>query len=81
MQQVFTQFKVNYLKTSNKIHPTAFTQASGSVYAEIDSANVGVFESADSPSDKYMFHHIFYDSALELEDIKTYSHHRKSELF
>ena len=71
MQQVFTQFKVNYLKTSNKIHPTAFTQVDGSVYAEIDSANVGVFDSADSPSDKYLFHHIFYDSVLELEDIKT----------
>lgn len=69
MAHVFGKFEVGYRKTSNAVHPTKFTTADGKPKASIDSADVGVFASSDHPSASYLFSDIFYDSALELDDI------------
>jgi type III restriction enzyme len=69
MAHVFGKFEVSYRKTSNAVHPTKFTTADGKPKASIDSADVGVFASSNHPSASYLFSDIFYDSALELDDI------------
>ncbi len=69
MAHVFGKFEVGYRKTSNAVHPTKFTTSDGKPRASIDSADVGVFASGEKPSESYLFSDIFYDSALELNDI------------
>ncbi len=71
MAHVFGKFTVGYRHTSNSVHPTRLTQASGQVLESIDSADVGVFASTDNPPDNYLFNEIFYDSDLELSNIKS----------
>lgn len=71
MAHVFGKFTVSYRHTSNSVHPTRLTTASGQVLESIDSAGVGVFASSDSPPDSYLFNEIFYDSELELSNIKS----------
>lgn len=71
MAHVFGKFTVSYRHTSNSVHPTRLTTASGHVLESIDSAGVGVFTSSDSPPDSYLFNEIFYDSELELSNIKS----------
>lgn len=71
MAHVFGKFTVGYRQTSNSVHPTRLTNDSGQVLASIDSAGVGVFASNDSPPANYLFNEIFYDSELELSNIKT----------
>jgi len=53
------------------VHPTRLTNDSGQALVSIDSAGVGVFASKDSPPDSYLFNEIFYDSELELSNIKS----------
>ncbi len=69
MAHVFGKFEVGYRKTSNAVHPTKFTTPDGKPKASIDSADVGVYASNEKPSANYLFSDIFYDSALELDDI------------
>ena len=69
MAHVFCKFAVNFRKTSNAVHPTKFTTSDGKPKASIDSADVGVLASDNHPSANYLFSDIFYDSALELDDI------------
>jgi type III restriction enzyme len=71
MAHVFGKFTVSYRHTSNSVHPTRLTNASGQVLASIDSAGVGIFASNDNPPDSYLFNEIFYDSPLELGNIKS----------
>lgn len=71
MQHAFGLFKVNYRKTSNSVHPTKFTEKNGQVRDSIDSVDVGVYHEDLTPSEKYLFNEIFYDSPLELENIKN----------
>jgi type III restriction enzyme len=71
MQKVFGVFNVGYLETSNKVHPTKFTNEKGEALPEIDSGGVGVhFEDGTAPQN-YLFDEVFYDGQLELENIKT----------
>lgn len=69
MAHVFGKFEVGYRKTSNAVHPTKFTMPDGKAKANIDSADVGVYASTDTPPMSYLFDEIFYDSPLELSDI------------
>jgi type III restriction enzyme len=62
---------VSYRHTSNSVHPTRLTNASGQALKRIDSAAVGTFSSNDSPPDNYLFNEIFYDSPLELDNITS----------
>lgn len=71
LDNAISKFEVGYKKVSNRIHPTAFTNSNGDVLSEIDSANVGVFKDNMIPSANYFFENIFYDSVLELENIKN----------
>ncbi|PKO44194.1 MAG: type III restriction-modification system endonuclease [Betaproteobacteria bacterium HGW-Betaproteobacteria-22] len=72
MANVFGKYQINYKKTSNAVHPTAFTDASGKVLSEVDNAAVGVLPSGDSPPDNYLFNEIFFDDPMiELGNIKT----------
>mgnify|MGYP000131287665 CR=1 FL=1 len=71
MAHVFGQFTLDYRKTSNRVHPTKFTNQDGKVKKNIDSADVGVHSSADSPPSNYMFNEIFYDSEIELRNITS----------
>lgn len=70
LDNAISKFEVGYKKVSNRIHPTAFTNSNGDVLSEIDSANVGVLKDDTKPSANYFFEKIFYDSVLELENIK-----------
>lgn len=69
MAHIFGKFTVSYRHTSNTVHPTKFTNADGNVKANIASADVGVYASADVPPESYLFNEIFYDSPLELDNI------------
>jgi len=71
MSQVFGQFQIAYQKTSNRIHPTVFTQADGQLKTSIEASNVGQFSTAGKTETNYLYEEIFYDSELELEDIKA----------
>jgi type III restriction enzyme len=72
MAHVFGKFKVSYRQTSNSVHPTKLTNLSGQALESIDSAGVGVYASTDTPPDSYLFNEIFYDSDLELSNIKSH---------
>lgn len=72
MAHVFGKFTVGYRKTSNAVHPTKFTQPDGKVKACIDSADVGVSSSTNTPPANYLFDEIFYDSDLELSNIASF---------
>ena len=70
LQKVFGEFSVGYRETSNKVHPTALTNASGNPKAEIESGNVGVLSESGSTPDSYLFEEAYYDGQLELENIR-----------
>jgi len=72
MAHVFGKFTVGYRKTSNAVHPTKFTQPDGKVKACIDSADVGVSSSTNTPPANYLFDEIFYDSELESSNIASF---------
>ncbi len=71
LNSVFGKFEVGYRETSNKIHPTKFTNKKGEPFSKIDSNQVGLFfENGPTPS-TYLFDEIYYDGKLELENIKN----------
>ncbi len=72
MSQVFGQFQISYKKTTNRIHPTVFTSADGHLQSSIDASNVGQFRQNGKTESNYLYEEIFYDSELELEDIKAH---------
>ncbi len=71
LHKVFSEFKVGYRETSNKVHPTALTVSDGKPRAEIESGNVGVLHEAGDTPDSYLFEEVYYDGQLELENIRT----------
>lgn len=71
MQHVFGQFKINYRQTSNTIHPTKLTNAQGEVLNSIESSDVGVLAQTGKTPPSYLFEEYFYDSQIELDNIKT----------
>lgn len=70
LDNAISKFEIGYKKVSNRIHPTAFTDSLGKPLNEIDSANIGRFEESSTPPENYYFNEIFYDSDLELQNIK-----------
>ncbi len=71
LNSVFGKFEVGYRETSNKIHPTRFTNKKGEPISKIDSNQIGsFFEDGPTPS-TYLFDEIYYDGKLELKNIKT----------
>jgi len=71
LHKVFSEFKVGYRETSNKVHPTALTASDGKPRAEIESGNVGVLHEAGDTPDSYLFEEAYYDGQLELENIRN----------
>lgn len=72
MANVFGKYQINYKKTSNAIHPTALTDASGKALIEVDTATVGVLPSDNTPPANYLFNEIFFDDpTIEQSNIKA----------
>lgn len=70
LDNAISKFEIGYKKVNNRIHPTAFTDTAGNPLTEIDSANVGKLKDDTTPPANYYFEEIFYDSDLELKNIK-----------
>lgn len=70
LDNAINKFGIGYRKVSNCIHPTVFTDSTGKPLNEIDSANLGVMKDEAIPPENYFFDEIFFDSALERENIK-----------
>lgn len=71
MQHVFGQFKISYRQTTNAVHPTKLTNANGEVLSSIESGDVGVLTQAGTTPQSYLFEEYFYDSQIELDNIKA----------
>ncbi len=71
MANAIDKFSIEYKKVSNKIHPTKLTDEHGKVLTEISASDVGVFFSDEEVAKSYFFDQLYYDSALELSNIKT----------
>ncbi|MGL4767990.1 MAG: type III restriction-modification system endonuclease [Formosimonas sp.] len=71
MSRVFGTFKISYKKVSKAVHPTWFTDKQGQVKTEIFSSEVGRYSQAGQAPEGYLFDEIFYDSELELKNIKN----------
>ncbi len=71
MANAIDKFSIEYKKVSNNIHPTKLTDKKGGVLEEISASDVGVFSSDEKVADSYLFHELYYDSGLEMENIKT----------
>lgn len=70
MSQVFGQFQIAYQKTSNRIHPTGFTQPDGQPKHSIAASDVGQLSATGTTESHYFYEEIFYDSELELKNIR-----------
>jgi type III restriction enzyme len=71
MSHVFGTFKISYKKVTKAIHPTWFTDKNGTIKSKIYSSEVGRFEDKGTAPQGYLFDEIFYDSDLELSNIKN----------
>lgn len=72
MSNVFGKYQIGFKKTTNSIHPTAFTDETGKALVDIDSSSVGVLSNKETPPDNYLFNEIYFDDPeLELNNIKT----------
>lgn len=71
MANAIDKFSIEYKKVSNKIHPTKLTDENGNVLTEISASDVGIFFSDEEVAKSYFFDELYYDSSLEMENIKT----------
>lgn len=71
MANAIDKFSIEYKKVSNNIHPTKLTDEKGGVLKEISASDVGVFSSDEKVANSYFFDELYYDSGLEMENIKT----------
>ncbi|WP_288644154.1 type III restriction-modification system endonuclease [uncultured Helicobacter sp.] len=66
-------FEVGFAKISSatqpNLHPTAFTDTNGKPYEAIESSNLGIESSDEITPKNYLFDELFYDSAIERENI------------
>lgn len=66
-------FEVGFAKitssTQPNLHPTAFTDTNGKPYEAIESSNLGIESSDERTPNNYLFDELFYDSAIERENI------------
>ena len=70
MEHAFGKFEVGFKNTSNSIHPTKFTDDKGQVVDEVAASDIGLLYKDGTPRDEYFLDDIFYDGALELENIE-----------
>jgi type III restriction enzyme len=71
MANAIDKFSIEYKKVSNNIHPTKLTDENGTVLSEISASDIGVFFSDEDVAQSYFFDELYYDSELEMKNIKT----------
>lgn len=71
MANAIDKFSIEYKKVSNNIHPTKLTDEKGNVLSEISASDVGIFFSDEDVAQSYFFDELYYDSELEMKNIKT----------
>jgi type III restriction enzyme len=64
------KFGIEYKKITSSIHPTSLTNERGQEKEEIDASEVGIHYSEEQVSPKYLFEELYYDSDLEMKNIK-----------
>ncbi|MEN8928387.1 MAG: type III restriction-modification system endonuclease [Flavobacteriales bacterium] len=70
MYKAIDKFGIEYKKVSNEIHPTKFTDEKGRLKKEVSASDVGKFYSGHRVADSYFLDELYYDSELEMENIK-----------
>lgn len=66
----FNAFEVGYHRLGGSIHPTKFTDKQGKALDEVNAADLGTqFDAEHNPLAEFLFESVFYDSALEHENI------------
>ena len=70
MEKSITDFCIEYQQVTSKIHPTKLTDKNGNAKSEINATGIGIDSAKEDVSSKYLFEQLFYDSALEKENIK-----------
>lgn len=71
MANAIDKFSIEYKKVSNNIHPTKLTDEKGNVLSEISASDIGIFFSDEDVAHSYFFNELYYDSELEMKNIKT----------
>ena len=71
MANAIDKFSIEYKKVSNNIHPTKLTDEKGNVLSEISASDIGIFFSDEDVAKTYFFDELYYDSELEMKNIKT----------
>jgi len=71
MANAIDKFSIEYKKVSNNIHPTKLTDENGNVLSEISASDIGIFFSDEDVAKSYFFDELYYDSELEMKNIKT----------
>lgn len=71
MANAIDKFSIEYKKVSNNIHPTKLTDENGNVLSEISASDIGIFFSDEEVAKSYFFDELYYDSELEMKNIKT----------
>lgn len=71
MANAIDKFSIEYKKVSNNIHPTKLTDEKGNVLSEISASDIGIFFSDEDVAQSYFFDELYYDSELEMKNIKT----------
>lgn len=71
MANAIDKFSIEYKKVSNNIHPTKLTDENGNVLSEISASDIGIFFSDEDVAQSYFFDQLYYDSELEMKNIKT----------
>ena len=71
MANAIDKFSIEYKKVSNNIHPTKLTDEKGNVLSEISASDIGIFFSDEDVAQSYFFDEFYYDSELEMKNIKT----------
>ena len=71
MANAIDKFSIEYKKVSNNIHPTKLTDEKGNVLSEISASDIGIFFSDEDVAKSYFFEELYYDSELEMKNIKT----------
>lgn len=71
MANAIDKFCIEYKKVSNNIHPTKLTDEKGNVLSEISATDIGIFFSDEDVAQSYFFDELYYDSELEMKNIKA----------
>jgi type III restriction enzyme len=71
MANAIDKFSIEYKKVSNNIHPTKLTDEKGNVLSEISASDIGIFFSDEDVAKSYFIDELYYDSELEMKNIKT----------